>query len=1460
MTLVPIELEGINTAPEYAQRIIDILFDGQITQEKVDILGGTLDLLWNNIREIADIYATTIDPDGLDPGLSDRLAESMLHDQKFREALKSLYETTSAPPSSDPGITTQQEAKKEADFEKLNDVAGDIASSVTNIAGGAVEAIIENKKIEVMINTVEAIGYAAATDTTLAKTLGVLDGIDQLTGGMIKTLGIIVDFGQVLIAVNNSDGTPWEDGFVAVGSAVVGGYLVGVGAALAFTGGAAALIGLGLVTLGVLAVEPAIRGFYKGFVEPAAEALYDAAEWMAAVWEATGNAKWNGSPLVLDLDGDGVELISLANSNTYWDIDEDSFAELTGWVSGDDGLLAIDLDSDGLITGHAELFGSLTEDGFSALAAYDTNSDGVIDVNDTQFGDLLVWQDVNEDGVSDAGELFTLSDLNIVSIDLNAATPYQMFIEGHNISHTSSYTMDDGVSGPQTFDIVDAWFEYDNINTNFVGDYTLDLAALFVTTIRGYGTLPDLHISASIDNDTTDPNSLMSLLQNFSAMNLESIFVNDGYVLDAVRDIMFRWAGVDGVDPASRSSGGATIDAREIEFLEAITGEPFLQQGMHPNPGSLAGQALELAFDTALYPIAGRLIAQAAGSVLFNNEAYYNPASDTFEGFTDFNQDTLDSLLALSLDATLVTDKTAFWLGVVNTIDSSVGVDNLSVDDLAILNATLFASDYSLDATVLIEKIQQNIDDNEGIHGQVLLGTSGDDVFDSGTVGNDDYYTGYGNDILVGGIGDDKLAAGPDNDILNGELGNDALFGDGGDDTFLFYAGHGDDVISDTVGNDKIIFGGTLLFSDLIITRVNASDLLITVSTPSGGGSIKILNQVNSSVIETLEFYDGSVQTLNELDFTYVGSEAGESISGTRVGVGGSGVDTIYGMGGNDTIYGYSSYGASYTTENFLYGGDGNDTIYGDRGNDTLEGNDGDDILDGGSYGNNIFTGGAGNDTLRGYAGDDTYFFNYGDGDDVLTDSNGNDKIVFGGTLLFSDLIITRVNASDLLITVSTPSGGGSIKILNQVNSSVIETLEFYDGSVQTLNELDFTYVGSEAGESISGTRVGVGGSGVDTIYGMGGNDTIYGYSSYGASYTTENFLYGGDGNDTIYGDGGNDTIEGNDGDDILDGGYYGNDLLTGGAGNDTLRGYAGDDTYFFNYGDGDDVISEMSGGTDKIIFGADITQNMVTVDRLLNGDVVLSIDGGLGGSITIAYQTYSSNYVIESFEFANGTILTGFDYTLNGTSANETLRGAGVGGLGIDTIYGNDGNDTIYGYESSYYYSSNANFLYGGAGNDYIYGEDGVDTLDGGTGNDTLYGYAGDDIISGGDGDDKIYGALGNDLISGGDGLDELWGGLGADIFVFENTSAFNNIDIIKDFNLSENDVLDISGILTGYDPLNDLISDFIQITDNGTDTYVAIDSDGGADDFIQISTLYGVTGLTDEAALVTSGNLIAA
>ncbi len=143
---------------------------------------------------------------------------------------------------------------------------------------------------------------------------------------------------------------------------------------------------------------------------------------------------------------------------------------------------------------------------------------------------------------------------------------------------------------------------------------------------------------------------------------------------------------------------------------------------------------------------------------------------------------------------------------------------------------------------------------------------------------------------------------------------------------------------------------------------------------------------------------------------------------------------------------------------------------------------------------------------------------------------------------------------------------------------------------------------------------------------------------------------------------------------------------------------------------------------------------------------------------------------------------------------------------------------------------------------------------------NDIITGTAQSQALVGLNGDDVIMSGGGNDFLYGGSGVDELYGESGADTFIFEAISAFTGIDNVHDFSITDGDMLDVSDLLEGFytTPVTQAITDFVQITDNGSDSFMAVDSNGGADNFVMVATIHGQTGLTDEEALETSGNLI--
>ncbi len=132
------------------------------------------------------------------------------------------------------------------------------------------------------------------------------------------------------------------------------------------------------------------------------------------------------------------------------------------------------------------------------------------------------------------------------------------------------------------------------------------------------------------------------------------------------------------------------------------------------------------------------------------------------------------------------------------------------------------------------------------------------------------------------------------------------------------------------------------------------------------------------------------------------------------------------------------------------------------------------------------------------------------------------------------------------------------------------------------------------------------------------------------------------------------------------------------------------------------------------------------------------------------------------------------------------------------------------------------------------------------------------DGIVNGSSSSDIIHGLNGDDVLYGGGGADILFGGNGADTFVFEDGEVFAAEDRIEDFSVGENDILDISDILTSYDFGTDNISDFARFVDSGADSYLEIDADGavGGASFESVALIIGGAGL-DTATLEASGNL---
>ncbi|MFN3700671.1 MAG: hypothetical protein ACK4VI_04010 [Alphaproteobacteria bacterium] len=340
--------------------------------------------------------------------------------------------------------------------------------------------------------------------------------------------------------------------------------------------------------------------------------------------------------------------------------------------------MAIDLNQDGIINNHSELIGdqACSNNPFLLLAYYDSNQDGIIDDNDEQFDQLLVWIDVNSDGYSQKDELHSLADLGITSISLTAINaPY--LLNESLVTHESIFTM----SGEERM-IVGAWLPYDDVNTAYYKKYIPDMRVLFLPTARGFGTLPSLHIAMSLNEN------LLSMLAEIVVNNVTTIYAPDFDLHTKILSVMYEWARVSDVPIDSR---GPNIDARMLYFLENFMGRPFLQRGKRSSPLPQSAGYMKTAFRNGFNNIYATILGQTSAADIFSEKALYNLKKGTFDGSWELNLDAIEQLTNhYRLSGTALENQ---WGNILRLIEYTVGLKNLPDEDRERLNTIIQNSD-----------------------------------------------------------------------------------------------------------------------------------------------------------------------------------------------------------------------------------------------------------------------------------------------------------------------------------------------------------------------------------------------------------------------------------------------------------------------------------------------------------------------------------------------------------------------------------------------------------------------------------------------------------------------------------------------------------------------------------------------------------------------------------------------
>jgi VCBS repeat-containing protein len=1205
-------------------------------------------------------------------------------------------------------------------------------------------------------------------------------------------------------------------------------------------------------------------------------------------------------PLTLDLDGDGLETVPPSSANPIlFDHTGDGIKVGTGWIKADDGFLVLDRDGNNTIDSGRELFGDSTplfdaegnetgkaEDGFDALAQEDTNADGVVNAQDARWSELRIWQDQNQDAISDPGELKTMSEAGIASINVSKTEHSRILPGGNEIADLGRYTRTDGTAASvgTTAGLADINLAADTFHRSFTDSIPLTAETETLPDMQGSGRLRDLREAASLQ--TTEGANLQTLLTQYAATDTRT-----GQLAE-LDNLLIAWGATSGMaDMATRvakhgygftTNLDATHQARLLA-LEQFNGRGFYRLPWEDPTGQAGVTGMSVTTDADGNPLVrvnmnGSQIAlldqawSALRQSVYDGLLLQTRLKPYLDGVGLTITDTGISMDFSGVDATFQTRNTqASAEAVRDLLDlqrmAGTNLNGLGWDGYGQLRGWLSdaAANPDLDAATR-SALMASLVAALGDFGYPGLRINGD-----GTIGNEAIIGNDADAVLNGNGGNDLVLGGAGDDTLNGGTGNDVLYGGAGNDTYVFNLGDGQDSLIEAhgdAGQDTLRFGAGILAGDVTITQ-DGDKLVFALS--NGSDKLSVANWFDSlndpaHRLDGVSFADGAhfdfgLMQMGTADAdTLIANVGAGETAGNSILLGGAGNDTLTGNDGN----------------NWLDGGSGADQMAGGTGNDLyVVDNTGDIVIENADEGidtvharvsttlsanvenlalvgsasisgtgnelNNVLAGNAGNNALYGMAGDDT--LSGGAGNDLLDGGEGAD-IMIGGTGddgYVVDTLADQVSelAGQGIDTVYTGLGytlGANVENLTLIGADAVTGTGNELNNVLTGNAADNTLMGLAGNDTLNG------GLGADTMLGGTGNDTyvvessgdlVVEAASEGAdlvqssiSYTltdnVENLTLTGTANLDGTGNVLDNVLTGNGGNNTLSG-LEGNDTLDGGAGTDILIGGTGNDTYVIDSA-GDVVIESANEGTDTVRSGISTTLG----DNVENLVLTSGNINGTGNELDNVLVGSSGNNILDGYLGADQMAGGAGDDTYLLDNLGDTVTE--VAGQGTDTVVAPFDYTLGVNVENLVLTEGAALTGTGNKLGNVLIGNSNDNTLTGLAGNDTLDGGAGADLLIGGTGDDTyIVDNLGDTPVElAGQGIDTVksnltWTlGQNLENLTLTGTDTIDGTGNELDNILTGNAAANTLTALAGNDTLDGGAGADTLIGGSGNDTYI--------------------------------------